>query len=89
MAGALIGRAQRYLNDVKSEVSRNMALDDLHSLKEEIHSTARDIQDEFSPAPPAAAPVPTAIDSAAYKRKARTFRRNRNRLRQKARSVRS
>jgi Tat protein translocase TatB subunit len=87
MAGTLIGRAQRYLSEVKSEVSRNMVLDDLHSLKEEIRSTARDIEGEFSPAPPAAAPIPDATEAAAFKRKARTFRRNKNRLRQHARSA--
>ena len=29
MAGAILGRAQRYINDVKSEVSRDMALQDV------------------------------------------------------------
>ena len=41
MAGALFGRAQRYINDVKSEVSREMALDDLHRLRAEMQDAAQ------------------------------------------------
>jgi sec-independent protein translocase protein TatB len=36
MAGSLFGRAQRYLNEVKSEVSREMELDELNKLRKEM-----------------------------------------------------
>jgi sec-independent protein translocase protein TatB len=36
MAGTLYGRAQRYLNDVKSEVSREIQLDELRNLHKEV-----------------------------------------------------
>lgn len=47
MAGSLLGRAQRYFNDVKAEVSRDMALDDLHSLRNEVSKTAHEIEASF------------------------------------------
>ena len=46
MAGTLYGRAQRYLNDVKSEVSREIELEELRNLHKEVQSTAQSIQDE-------------------------------------------
>lgn len=55
MAGALLGRAQRYINDVKSEVSRDMALDELHNLKREVQEAAHDIESSLSPQPAEAA----------------------------------
>lgn len=36
MAGSLFGRAQRYLNELKSEVSREIELDELHKLRKEM-----------------------------------------------------
>lgn len=48
MAGALLGRAQRYINDVKSEVSRDMALDELHNLKRDVQEAAHDIESSLS-----------------------------------------
>ncbi len=33
MAGSLFGRAQRYINDVKSEVSREIELEDLRKIQ--------------------------------------------------------
>jgi sec-independent protein translocase protein TatB len=47
MAGSLYGRAQRYLHDVKTEVSREMELDELRNLKQhmaDIHDTANEIK---------------------------------------------
>jgi sec-independent protein translocase protein TatB len=49
MLGALLGRAQRYINDVKSEVSRDMALDELHNLKREVQEAAQDIESSLTP----------------------------------------
>ncbi|MBK9238146.1 MAG: Sec-independent protein translocase subunit TatB [Rhodoferax sp.] len=42
--GTLLGRAQRYVADVKSEVSRSMELDELKKMKDSMESAARDVQ---------------------------------------------
>lgn len=42
--GSLLGRAQRYVADVKAEVSRSMELDELRKMKESVESAARDVQ---------------------------------------------
>ena len=42
--GALIGKAQRYVSDVKSEVNRSMELDDLKKMKESMEDAARDVE---------------------------------------------
>jgi sec-independent protein translocase protein TatB len=44
MAGTLFGRAQRYLNEIKSEVSREMELDELRKMHEDVQSAASDVQ---------------------------------------------
>jgi sec-independent protein translocase protein TatB len=47
MAGSLYGRAQRYLHDVKTEVSREMELDELRNLKQtmaDVQETANSIK---------------------------------------------
>ncbi len=46
--GNLLGRAQRYMADVKSEVSRQMELDELRSMKSTIETAAQDIQSTVS-----------------------------------------
>jgi len=38
--GLLFGRMQRYVNDVKADISREMALDDLRKLQANIQETA-------------------------------------------------
>lgn len=43
-AGALFGRAQRYINDVKSEVTREIELDELRRVKTEFESAARNVE---------------------------------------------
>ncbi|MGH8781878.1 Sec-independent protein translocase protein TatB [Paraburkholderia sp.] len=40
-AGALFGRAQRYINDVKAEVTREIELDELRRMKTEFESAAQ------------------------------------------------
>ncbi|HCT26376.1 Sec-independent protein translocase subunit TatB [Pseudoduganella sp. FT26W] len=40
MAGTLYGRAQRYLNDVKSEVTREIELEELKNLQKEVQDAA-------------------------------------------------
>ena len=43
-AGALFGRAQRYINDVKAEVTREIELDELRRMKTEFESAASNVQ---------------------------------------------
>ncbi|MBS7348605.1 MAG: Sec-independent protein translocase subunit TatB [Comamonas sp.] len=42
--GSLIGRAQRYVADVKAEVNQSMQLDELRKMKETVESAAREVQ---------------------------------------------
>lgn len=42
--GALLGKAQRYVADVKAEVNRSMELEELKKMKESMESAARDVQ---------------------------------------------
>ncbi|WP_296001578.1 Sec-independent protein translocase protein TatB [Rugamonas sp.] len=44
MAGTLYGRAQRYLNEVKSEVSREIELEELKNLHKEVQDAAQSIK---------------------------------------------
>jgi len=43
-AGALFGRAQRYINDVKAEVTREIELDELRRMKSEFETAAQNVQ---------------------------------------------
>ena len=43
-AGHLLGRMQRYVNDVKSDINREIELDELRKLQKEMQSTAHDIE---------------------------------------------
>ncbi|WP_027800436.1 Sec-independent protein translocase protein TatB [Paraburkholderia dilworthii] len=43
-AGALFGRAQRYINDVKAEVTREIELDELRRMKTEFETAANNVQ---------------------------------------------
>ena len=75
-AGTLLGRARRYLNDVKAEVGREMALDDLHLLRQDMATAVRDLEGSIgaSPAGIAAARELSPAD-ADFVLKARNFRR--------------
>ena len=42
--GALIGKAQRYVADVKAEVNRSIELEELKKMKQEVESAARDVE---------------------------------------------
>ncbi len=87
MAGTLYGRAQRYLHEVKSEVSREIELDELRHLKKEVEETAQtirsgvenavkdsidDVESAWRDLPSSTAPTATMSD---LERKARDFRR--------------
>jgi len=43
-AGHLLGRAQRYVNDVKADINREMQLDELKKLQSQLADSARDIE---------------------------------------------
>ena len=42
--GALLGKAQRYVADVKAEVNRTMDLEELRKMKDSVESAARDVE---------------------------------------------
>ena len=42
--GTLLGKAQRYVSDVKAEVSRSIELDELKKMKETVEGAARDVE---------------------------------------------
>lgn len=42
--GTLLGKAQRYVNDVKAEVNRSMELDELRKMKDNVEGAARDVE---------------------------------------------
>lgn len=44
MVGTMLGKAQRYVNDVKAEVNRSMDLDELRKMKDSVHDAARDVE---------------------------------------------
>jgi sec-independent protein translocase protein TatB len=48
--GTLLGRAQRYVNDVKAEVNREMELEELRKLQTQMQDAARSIEREVSTA---------------------------------------
>ena len=46
--GALLGRAQRYVNDVKSDIQREVNLDELKDLKSTFQDAAKSVQESVS-----------------------------------------
>ena len=42
--GHLLGRAQRYVNDVKGDIQREVELDELRKMKDDMESAARSMQ---------------------------------------------
>ncbi|MEF8729575.1 MAG: Sec-independent protein translocase protein TatB [Accumulibacter sp.] len=47
-AGHLLGRLQRYVSTVKSDISREMQLDELRRLQSEIQESARSVENSLS-----------------------------------------
>lgn len=45
--GHLLGRAQRYVNDVKSDIQREVELEELRKMKQDMESAAHSIQNSF------------------------------------------
>jgi sec-independent protein translocase protein TatB len=48
MAGNLMGRAQRYMSEVKSEVNRQVELDELKKMQEAATSAMKDVQSSMN-----------------------------------------
>lgn len=42
--GTLLGKAQRYVSDVKAEVNRSMELDEFRKMKDSVQEAARDVE---------------------------------------------
>ena len=47
-AGHLLGRLQRYVNDVKADINREMQLDELRKLQSEMRESARSLEDSLN-----------------------------------------
>lgn len=47
-AGHLLGRLQRYVSDVKSDINREIQLDELKKLRAEIQESARSVEQTLS-----------------------------------------
>ncbi len=45
--GTLLGKAQRYISDVKQEVNRSMELDEFKKMKESVQDAARDVENSI------------------------------------------
>jgi len=43
-AGHLLGRLQRYVNDVKADINREMQLDELKRLQQQVEQSAREME---------------------------------------------
>jgi sec-independent protein translocase protein TatB len=48
MAGTLFGRAQRYINEVKSEVGREIELEELRKMQKDVETAASDISQDLA-----------------------------------------
>ncbi len=46
--GHLLGRMQRYVNDVKADISREMQLDELKKLQADVQESARNFQQSIA-----------------------------------------
>jgi sec-independent protein translocase protein TatB len=46
--GHMFGRLQRYVNEVKADINREMELDELRKLQSEVQSAARELEESVS-----------------------------------------
>ncbi|RFO97953.1 twin-arginine translocase subunit TatB [Rhodoferax lacus] len=82
--GTLLGKAQRYVSDVKAEVGRAMELDELKKMRDTVESAARDVGNtiqtqasEFENSwshSDAAAALPVEAEPPAYKHPGKNWR---------------
>ena len=61
--GHLLGRMQRYVNDVKADINREMELDELRKLQQQVQTAARDIETSISSAANEVQSSVRAVDS--------------------------
>ncbi len=50
MVGAMLGKAQRYVADVKAEVNRSIDLEELKKMRDGVETAARDVQNSVQTA---------------------------------------
>jgi sec-independent protein translocase protein TatB len=66
--GHLFGRLQRYVSDVKSDINREMELEELRKLQQQVQGAAREVESQLAePAaelPPLAEPVAEPAETA-------------------------
>lgn len=48
MAGTLLGRAQRYVSDVKAEVNRSMEMEELQKVRKQFETSTREVEQSIS-----------------------------------------
>ena len=61
--GHLFGRLQRYVNDVKADISREIELDELRKMQQQVQSAAKDIETSISHAAQEAESSLRAVES--------------------------
>lgn len=47
-AGHLLGRLQRYVNDVKADINREIQLDELRKVEQQFHQSVREVESSVS-----------------------------------------
>ena len=62
-AGHLFGRMQRYVNDVKADINREMELDELRKMKTQFESAAREVETSSAASAAVAATLPASAAS--------------------------
>jgi sec-independent protein translocase protein TatB len=81
--GTLLGKAQRYVSDVKAEVNRAMEMDELKKMRETVEGAAREVENtiqtqasdfEKSWAQASEAAVPFELSPPAYKHPGKNWR---------------
>ena len=81
--GTLLGKAQRYVSDVKAEVNRSMELEELKKMRESVEGAARDVEQtiqtqasdfEKSWSEATNAALPSAPEPPAYKHPGKNWR---------------
>jgi sec-independent protein translocase protein TatB len=86
MAGSLLGRAQRYLSQVKSEVNREIELEELrkmqkdvegaaHKFQQDVEQEVQEMEQDWAQHQNAYAHFDQALSPTALQEKARQFRR--------------
>ena len=87
--GALVGRARRYVADVKEEVNRSMDLEALRKMQQTMEDAARDVENSIqtqardfadADAESAVLPPPESVDFPVYRRPQKNWRVKRSAL---------